>query len=271
MAEWKNNPLIVAVVTGSAVLTTTLFIVFTYVLPVYQKEDSNRISALQNQVNNKNELINEIINKNSDVSARNESDLQTLSDFKNAEINKFKNELATKDTELRSLKKFMNSQRLSVLYQKGSYLPIGYDAIDIGDRRESLFKYYGTPRVSQDSKNHYITIKYGYGGLEDIVYYFVGKDERTSNKDDVISHIVVFKENEITIDKEREEFLKGLSLKDFLINNLGYVEPCNKDYYQWTFPSKGVSVYYDDSEGYRYMIYSNDYYPKSFDRDCIAK
>lgn len=269
MVEWKNNPLIVAVISGSAVLTTALFIVFTYVLPVYQKEDSNKISELQNSIDNKNELIKEITNKSNNDSEKKESDLRTLSDFKNKEINKLKIDLAKKDTELSDLKKIMNFQNLSLLYQKGSYLPIGYDAINIGDTRESIFKYYGTPRVIQNEKSSHISIKYGYGGIDDIVYYFRKKSGRLSTKDDVVSHIAVFKEIEITMDKEKEEFLKNLSLKDFLINNLGYTEPCNKDYYIWELSKNGTTVYYDDSERGYYMIFEKNHFPKSFDEECV--
>lgn len=268
MAEWKNNPLIVAVISGAAVLTTALLIVFNYVIPVYQKEDANKISELQGQINSKNEIIKEITNKNDGVVVKNVSDLKTLSDFKNSEISELKNDLATKDAELNGLKKVMNFQKLSILYQKGSYLPIGYDGIDIGGSRDSIFKYYGSPRVIVDRKYGYITINYGYGGISHIVYYFEGKRNRSKKQGDIVSHIAVFKESEFTMDKEMEKFLKSLSFKDFLVSNLGYVEPCKKDYYRWRFPDKGVTVYYDDSEGDKYLIYNSDYAPAMFDEDC---
>ncbi|EAY5299863.1 hypothetical protein LJ128_003673 [Salmonella enterica] len=268
MAEWKNNPLIVAVISGSAVLTTALFIVFTYVIPVYQKEDSNKISELQSKIDSKNELIKQITQDSNKTSAEKDSDLQTLGNFKNAEISKLKNELTTKNSELNDLQKFMQFQKLGALYQKGSYLPIGYDAIDIGASRDSIFKYYGAPRVILDQKYGYISIKYGYGGIDRIVYYLKDKKGNISNKGDVVSHIAVFKENEITIDEEKKKFLKNLSLKDFLINNLGYIEPCKNDYYSWHFPDKDVTVYYDNSEGNNYLIYDGSYAPADFDEEC---
>lgn len=268
VAEWKNNPLIVAVLSGSAVLTTTLFIVFTYVMPVYQKEDSNKISELQNQINNKNTLIKEITKQNNDTSVKNENDLQTLSAFKNSEINKLTNELTAKNSELNDLKKIMGRQKLSSLYQKGSYLPIGYDAIDIGGSRESILKYYGTPRVITDPKYGFSSISLKIGGIDNITYYFRDENGNKSNKANVVSHIVVFKENSILADEEKRSFLDNLSLKDFLINNLGYIEPCKGDYYVWNFPSKGVAVYYDDSENNSYDIYNNNYAPANFDDEC---
>lgn len=269
MADWKNNPWIVAVISGSAVLTTALFIVFTYVIPVYQKEDSNKIAELSKDIDSKNELIKELANKNINTSVKNESDLKTLSDFKNAEIDKLTLELNTKDVELNNLQKTMSLQKLSALYQKGAYLPIGYDAIDIGGSRESIFKFYGTPKVIPDKKYGFIPIKYGYGGIDEIVYYFRDRSGNPSTKGGMVSHIAVFKESEITIDKEKERFLKSISLKDFLISNFGYIEPCKTDYYVWRFPNKGVNLYYDDSENNSYLIYDNKYYPLKFDKDCI--
>lgn len=267
MSEWKNNPLVVAVITGSAVLTTTLFIVFTYVMPVYQKEDSNKIAQLQKQINEKNELIREVTNNKNDGASKSASDLKTLSAFKNAEINNLKNELVAKNTELASLQRIMNSQKLSVLYQKGSYLPIGYDGVEIGGSRESIYKYYGAPRVITDNKFGFITIKYGYGGIDHIVYYFRDKNGNTSSKANVISHIAVFKESDLTMDEERRKFLKNLSFKEFLVSNLGYSEPC-KNYYTWYFPNKGVTVYYDDTEDYKYLIFNSNYSPVGFDESC---
>ncbi|NIH30683.1 hypothetical protein [Hafnia paralvei] len=268
MNDWKNNPWIVAAISGSAVLTTVLFIVFTYVIPTYQKEDSNKISELQSKVDSKNELIKQITHESNKTATKKESDLQTLSAFKNSEISKLKGELTSKSTELNELKKFMQFQKLGALYQKGAYLPIGYDAIDIGSSRDSIFKFYGMPRVTPDPKHGYISIKYGQGGIDHIVYYLKDKNGRINNKGDVVSHIAVFKENEITIDREREEFLKNLSLKDFLISNLGYIEPCKKDYYVWHFPNKNVAVYYDNSEGHDYLIYDDNFAPAYFDEEC---
>lgn len=268
VADWKNNPLIVAVISGSAVLTTALFIVFTYVIPVYQKEDTNKISELQGKIDSKDELIKQITQESNKASVKKDSDLQTLSNFKNTEISKLKNELTIKDNELNALKKTMQFQKLVALYQKGAYLPIGYDAIDIGSSRDSIFKFYGMPQVVPDPKHGYISIKYGYGGIKEIVYYLRDKNGNISSKGDTVSHIAVFKENEITMDKEKEAFLKNLSLKDFLLTNLGYTEPCNNDYYVWNFPDKNVTVYYDDSEGSDYLIYDGDYAPAMFDDDC---
>ncbi|MFY7549584.1 hypothetical protein ACOTXY_13715 [Enterobacter cloacae complex sp. BZL2001] len=268
MADWKNNPWIVAVISGSAVLTTTLFIVFNYVIPTYQKEDSNKISELQIKVDSKNELIKQITQESNKTATEKDSDLHTLSAFKNSEINKLKGDLTSKSTELNELKKLMQFQRLGALYQKGSYLPIGYDAIDIGASRDSIFKFYGSPRVMPDPKYGYISINYGQGGIDHIVYYLKDKKGKINNKGDVVSHIAVFKENEITIDRERKTFLENLSLKDFLISNLGYIEPCKNDYYVWHFPNKKIAVYYDDSEGDRYLIYDDNFASANFDEEC---
>ena len=52
MSEWKNSPTIAVIISGAAVLTTTLFVVFTYALPVYQKESQNKIFSLEKRIVN---------------------------------------------------------------------------------------------------------------------------------------------------------------------------------------------------------------------------
>lgn len=47
MSDWKNNPTITAIVADSIVLTTTLFVVYNYVIPVYQLSVKNTILELQ--------------------------------------------------------------------------------------------------------------------------------------------------------------------------------------------------------------------------------
>lgn len=47
MSDWKNNPAITAIVADSIVLTTTLFVVYNYVIPVYQLSVKKTILELQ--------------------------------------------------------------------------------------------------------------------------------------------------------------------------------------------------------------------------------
>ncbi|MEX5389079.1 hypothetical protein WCE19_04180 [Enterobacter cloacae] len=268
MSDWKSNPIIVAFIAGSGVLTTTLFIIFTYVLPIYQKEDHNKIIVLQEKINNKDLLINELTNNNNLSLEKKDNELTTIIRVKTSEIDQIKKERDNAIEKLDSIQNFLNFTKLSTLYQKGALLPIGYDAIGIGADRESLFKYYGTPRAISDEDYGYVSIKYGYGGIDEIVYYFSSREE--GNKDKV-SHIVVFKENDITLDLERKKFLSNLSLKDFLINNLGNITPCQDRYYIWPLPQKGVVVYYDDKDTNKYKIYGTRTYPSSFNEDCIIE
>ena len=78
MFDWRNNPTIVALAAGSGVLTTTLFIVFTYVIPVYQKEDSNQISELKKNVKDKELLISELTQGKTSEITKKDSELEIL-------------------------------------------------------------------------------------------------------------------------------------------------------------------------------------------------
>ncbi|UAN30261.1 hypothetical protein [Enterobacter sp. JBIWA005] len=266
MSDWKSNPIITAFIAGSAVLTTTLFIVFTYVIPVYQKEDHNKIIDLQKNIENKELLINELTNKNNSSVEKKDNEITILNNFKNSEIKKIQSERDSAVEKLDNMQKFLSFSKLSNLYQKGALLPIGYDGISIGDDRESLIKYYGTPRAITDEDYGYISVKYGYGGIDHIVYYF---SSRSKNPKDKISHIVVFKENTLTLDKEKRKFLENLSLKDFLINNFGSITPCQERFYIWDLTPKDVVIYYDDKNNDTYEIYGTKSYPSLFNEDCI--
>lgn len=268
VSDWKSNPIIAALIAGSAVLTTTLFIVFTYVIPVYQKEDQNKINDLQNNIKNKDLLISELTNKSNSSLEKKDNELTILNKFKNSEINKIQSERDSAVEKLDNIQKFLSFTKLSNLYQKGALLPIGYDAIEIGDDRESLFKYYGTPRAVTDEDYGFVSVKYGYGGIDSIVYYF---SSRNKNQNDKISHIAVFKENSLTLDKEKSKFLKNLSLKDFLINNFGNITPCQDRFYIWNLSKKGMVIYYDDKNNDSYEIYGTKSYPHLFNEDCVIE
>ncbi|EPY4381225.1 hypothetical protein ACXDLH_001691 [Klebsiella pneumoniae] len=261
MTDWKNNPVVIALITGSTVLTTTLFIVFTYIIPVYQKEDSNKISELNKEIQNKQLLINEITNNNKSFSSKKDSEIETLSAFKNKEIDDLKIENKATQKELDSLKKFINKLKLNSFYQKGAYLPIGFESVGIGDSRDSIFKVYGSPRVVTSPKYGYVKVKYDAGIIDDVVYYFSDDDK---NK---VSHIAV---NMLTfsLDENESEVLKNSSFKDLLLNTLGYTEPCKGDYYTWNIPNKNLVVYYDDSSQDSYIIMDNQSYPPLFDKEC---
>lgn len=261
MTDWKNNPVVIALITGSTVLSTTLFIAFTYIIPVYQKEDSNKISELNKEIENKQLLINEITNNNKSFSSKKDSEIETLNTFKNKEIDKLKTENKAIQKELDSLKRFTNKLKINSFYQKGAYLPIGFDSIDLGESRESLLKVYGSPRAITSPKYGYVKIKYDAGIIDDVIYYFSGDDE---NK---ISHISV---NMLTfsLDESESEALKNASFKDLLLNTLGYTEPCKGDYYIWNIPNKNIAVYYDDSRQDNYIISDNQSYPPLFDKEC---
>ncbi|ENK5206681.1 hypothetical protein ACU63L_21960 [Klebsiella aerogenes] len=264
MTDWKNNPVVIALITGSTVLTTTLFIVFTYIIPVYQKEDSNKISELNKEIQNKQLLINEITNNSKSFSSKKETEIETLNIFKNKEIDKLKTENKATQKELDSLKKFINKLKLNSFYQKGAYLPIGFESINIGDSRDSIFKVYGSPRVVTSPKYGYVNIKYDAGIIDDVVYYFSGDDK---NK---VSHIAV-NMSTFSLDENESEVLKNSSFKDLLLNTLGYTEPCKGDYYTWNIPNKNLVVYYDDSSQDRYIIMDDQSYPPIFDKECALQ
>lgn len=261
MSDWKNSPIIAVVVAGATVLTTTLYIVFTYALPVYQKEDKNKIIELQNIIKEKDALIEKITSeKDGEIDKKdNEITMQVKKYEKElSEVIEKNHSIFQRNEEL---EKNIREITVGSLFQKGGYLPIGFDAIEPGGYRYSIFKYYGLPKVIANNKYSYLTVNYGRAGIDHVVYYF------SDNNKNVISHISVFKE--ISLSNAHEDSDKdSVSFKKLLLSSLGYIEPCKDSYYIWKIKNKNLFVYYDDSEGYSYQIYSDRTYPSQFNKEC---
>lgn len=244
MSEWKNSPVIAVVVSGATVLTTTLFVIFNYALPVYQKDDLNKITDLKNKVILKDAVINERKKEVLDL---------------NLKLNQEKE----KSEKLRTELDFIS---LGTLFQKGSPFPIGYSAIEPGMTRENVYRYYGTPRVLSNEGGTFLSVKINAGGIDDIIYYF-----SRVNKN-IISHIYINKEQAYysSMDDVKRTMLKNLSFKKLLLNNLGDIVPCNHRYYVWRMRDKSYDVYFSELDDDSYAVFSHNIYPSGFDEQCIA-
>lgn len=260
MFDWRNSPFTLA----GIVLSGTLVIVFSYIIPIYQKDDANKISELTRKVESKDLLISELTKTNSSKVNENDNDIQTLNKIKNGEIEKIKAERDAANEKVAELEKTLSFININSLYQKGALLPIGYDGVGIGEEKDALVKYYGSPKLIADSSGDYISVNVNRAGIDRIVYYF-NKDVKQT-----ISHIALFKGPKYSFDKEISKQVDNLSIKELLLNNLGNVEPCKGKFYIWNFPSKKVSVYYEDDKfnGDKYSIHSFKSYPGLFDEYC---
>lgn len=243
MSEWKNSPVIAVIVGGATVLTTTLFIVFNYALPVYQKDDLNKISELKSEIVKKDIIIKE---KNNLVS---ELDV------------KLKNEKAITE----ELKNSMNSLSLAQVFQKTSALPIGYSAIMPGMSRSDIYNYYGVKRIIPSKRGDFLSVKIDMAGIRDIVYYFSDDD-----KDKIIS-IVVFESYKDIPDDKKDGTPSVSLLKKALMESLGYIEPCADYSYVWSLQDKKYNVFFNELDGYAYSIYLYPWKPSRFDSKCDHK
>ncbi|POT31348.1 TMF family protein [Citrobacter braakii] len=258
MADWKNSPIIAVVVSGATVLTTTLYVVFNYALPVYQREDKNVILDLQTKLKQKDEVIKQAELDYKNLSKNNQTHIDNLKK-ENTEYDKKKNELYS----------YLNSLPLGSLYQYGSPLPQGYSSVYPGMNMSEVIKYYGAPRVITEDEYPELKVEINIAGLKSITYY--AGDYKRPN---LITHIIVDKQIPFDFkydDEENRIRVNSISLKSFLLNNLGFKVGCKGKHYIWNIKDKPYSVYFSEDNRDSYGLYLEPFYPAFFNKECFSQ
>lgn len=257
MSEWKNSPVIAVIIAGATVLSTTLFVVFNYALPVYQKEDKNTIFELRQELAHTQENIR---NQKADFLLAKKTHLAEMQ-LSNDEVKKYK---GSSEEYLKKL----NELSFSSLFMKGDVLPIGYSTVRPGMTKEELLKVYGAPKLIPEGKNgDILSVRIGYGGLERIEYLFQDREHPR-----VISHIIVNKVSQYDIEKrDSPEYVasQNVSLKEFFIQNIGYIEACRNDYYAWDLDNGQYDLFIIDQDSYGLYLIGTK--PLVYDQDCKPK
>ncbi|MCK6878734.1 hypothetical protein [Enterobacter bugandensis] len=254
MSDWKNSPVIAVVVAGAAVLSTTLFVVFNYALPVYQKEDKNTIFDLKQELVS---LQKRIAEKDS---------VYTLEKKKfSDEIKSLSNEVQKNKSLSDGYLKRLNELAFSSLFMKGDVLPIGYSIVRPGMTKNDLVKVYGAPQLIPGGEDgDVLSVKIGYGGLKEIEYLF---QDRHNPK--IISHIIVNKVTEYDYEmRDTPEYVasRNVSLKDFFIQSIGRIDACKKKNYAWHLDNKEYDLFIIDEDSYG--LYLSGTRPMIYDQDC---
>lgn len=259
MSDWKNNPAVTAIISGSVVLTTTLLVVFNYALPVYQQADKNTIAEL------KLELDTQLKN----TSAYKEQESKNTIAYKE-QVNNLTNENASLKSEIDGYKDYLLKLSLTSAFQRNSPLPIGYSKILPGMKLSSVFDNYEKVRVFPGKLGRYLTVKPNLSGLGEITYY-ASFDEES----DIISHIIVKKYDVFypITDKEKQikPYIDRLSLLDFLNENLGPSEACGKEGHFWRFNGTPYYLYFSTDDPDNYSIWLNDIAKIGIERECKKK
>ncbi|MBQ0367856.1 hypothetical protein [Providencia rettgeri] len=258
MSDWKNNPAVTAIISGSIVLTTTLLVVFNYVLPVYQQADKNTIAELKLKLDTQLKS----------TSAYKEQESKNTSAYKE-QVNNLTNENTSLKSEINGYKDYLLKLSFTSAFQRNNPLPIGYSKILPGMKLSSVFDNYEKVRVFPGKSGQYLTVKPNFSGLGDITYY-IG----SSTKSDIISHIYIRKYSIYPFtDEERQtqSHIDKLSLLDFLNENLGSSETCGNNGHFWRFNNAPYYVFFSADEPDEYSIWLNDRAAATIEQECLNK
>lgn len=229
-------------------------ITFTYVIPLYQKQDENTISELNAKIIEQNKFYKKEIDslKNTvDKQQKKFSALQLNYESLAAENNDYKNRLLILST-------------LST-FQHGQPLPMGFSSILPGMRLSDVTKKYNKDMLDIDPQGDAITVKVKTGGIEDIIYS-TGLDDFP----DIITSILVSKYNiESSYNDERiDEDKNKQSLLILLQEVLGQTEECSTGEFFWNIGGYRY-VYYNAKMPYFYHIFFAGVYAPGTSSKCL--
>ncbi|WP_261641233.1 hypothetical protein [Erwinia mallotivora] len=159
MSNWRDSNFFIVTSSCVAGFLAAATITFTYVIPIYQKQDENTISELNAKINEQNKFHKKEIDslKNTvDKQQKKFSALQLNNEILAAENNDYKNRLLT----LSNLSTF----------QHGQPLPMGFSSILPGMRLSDVTKKYNKDMLDIDPQGNVITVKVKTGGIEGITY-----------------------------------------------------------------------------------------------------
>jgi len=229
-------------------------ITFTYVIPLYQKQDENTISELNVKINEQDKLQKKEIDslKNTiDKQQKKFSALQLSNESLAAENNDYKNRLLTLST-------------LST-FQHGQPLPMGFSSILPGMRISDVIKKYNKGILDIDPQSNVITVKVKTGGIEDIIYS-TGLDDFP----EIITSILVSKYSIENL--YNGEGVDGNENKQSLLNLLqevlGQTEECSAGEYFWKIGDYRY-VYYNAKIPYFYHIFFGGVYAPGTSSKCL--
>lgn len=246
MTDWKNNPAIVAIASGSIVLTTTLFVVFNYVMPVYQQADKNTISELK--LDKKTQETTLATNKE--------------------KINSLTTENAKLKIESQKFKDLLLTLSTTSAFQKGQSLPIGFAKVYPGMKLSDVHNNYNKLQIIPSDRGTYLTINVNIGGIGQIVYY--ASDNQTPDR---ITHIFVSKPRKLfgfsDADRALEKSIENISLFDLLKESLGEPIKCGKESYIWHTKNSPYYTYFNLSENDSYSIWQNESVMPRLDDQCV--
>ncbi|MGX9362366.1 hypothetical protein ACVW06_000276 [Pantoea ananatis] len=254
MSNWRDSNFFIVASSCMAGFVAAATITFTYIIPLYQKQDENTISELNIKINEQNKSHkNEIDSLRSAIdSQKNElNSLQLKNKNLIAENNEYENRLLTIAT-------------LST-FQHGQPLPMGYSSILPGMKLSDVTKKYNKDMLDIDPQGNFITVKVKTGGIEDITYS-TGLDDFP----EIITSALVSKYDIGSIyDGERVNGnINERSLLILLQENLGQTEECSSGEYVWPIGNYRY-VYYRTKFPYFYHIFFGGVYAPGTSSKCL--
>lgn len=254
MSNWRNSNFFIVASSCVTGFVAAAAITFTYIIPLYQKQDSNTISELNTKISvlnrtHKKEI--DSLNNTIDTQRKKFEDLQYSNTKLTTENNGYKSRLLSLST-------------LST-FQHGQPLPIGYSSILPGMKLSDVTKKYNKDMLHIDSQGEFITVKVETAGIEDIIYS-TGVDETPG----VITSILVSKYDlEILVDGKRvNDKNTEQSLLNILQENLGQTEECSAGEYVWSMDNYRY-VYFNSKRPYFYQIFFGGIYAPGTSSKCL--
>lgn len=254
MSNWRDSNFFIVASSCVAGFVAAATITFTYVIPLYQKQDENTISELNLKINELNK------------SHKKETDsLNSSIDIQKKDIDALKLKNLNLITENNGYKERLLTLSTLSTFKQGQPLPIGYSSILPGMKLADVINKYKKEMLDIDPQGDRVTVKIQTGGIADITYS-TGFDEFP----EIISSILVSKYDiETLYDGERVDDNKsGMSLLNLLQENLGQTKECSVGEYVWHLGDYRY-VYYNVKLPYFYHIFFAGVYAPGTSSKCL--
>lgn len=276
MTDWKSNPVITAAISAGVVLTFTLGVCFTYVLPTYLKESQNEISDIKSKLKESNEkniklegkideynktVSDKIIKEtyNFSVQIRELKSALEVTKLELANANKKVEEEQTAKEDIKN--KFFNYTLMNS-FMAGSPLPIGYAKIKIGSSLSDFYDTYAKPEIDNDSDEGYLSVKPKTGVIGEISYNF-------NKKSQTVESISLTRRIGLNLDIEQFKMLNDLDLSTLLTEVIGKPFTCDEKpkFKYWRLVDNSGYIFNMGNE-FHYLILANGLSPAIWPRSC---
>ncbi|REC88834.1 hypothetical protein [Pantoea ananatis] len=276
MSDWKSNPAVAAAIAAGVVLSGTLTVCYTYVIPTYLKESQNETLETKNKLkesNEKNTTLEKKIddyNKNFAEKVLKETyglsvkilELTSSLEIAKSETSAANAKYAEAIKEKEKIQERFFKYTLINSFMSDSPLPIGYNKIRIGSSLSDFYKTYAKPEIDNDSDEGYLSVKPSTGVIGEISYKF-------NKKNLTVESISLTKREDLNLEEDEFNILNDLDISSILTDVIGKPLTCDeKPKFKYWRLNDNSGYIFNMGNNFHYLILANGLTPAIWPRSC---